>query len=55
MFLKWRFGHQSYCFLGQIVFRGAKAAGGYNDFRAFQGLAQGFLQPLRVVAHGVHL
>ena len=55
MFLKRRFGHQGYCFLGQIVFRRAKAAGGDNHFRALQSLAQGFLQPLWVVAHGVHL
>ena len=55
MFLKRRFGHQSYCFLGQIVFRGAKATGGDNHLRAFQRLAQGLLQPLRIVAHGMHL
>ena len=55
MFLKRRFGHKSNGFLGQIVFRGAQAAGGDDNLRAFQRFAQGFLQPLRIVAHGVHL
>ena len=55
MLLQWRVGHQSHGFLGQIILGGAKAAGGYHHIRTRESLAQGSFQPLRIIAHRMHL